>query len=51
MAAFFYWTGASWLLWAPDAPGFLSRHFRSTFEDGVPVGASLIAATAGGPKH
>ena len=47
MDAFFYWTGESWLLYAPDDPEFLSRQFRSNFEDGVPVGASFVAATTG----
>ena len=47
VVAFFYWTGESWLLYAPDAPEYLSRQFRSNFEAGIPVGASFIAATTG----
>ena len=43
--AFFHWTGDSWLLHAPDAPEFLSRHFRRHFEDGLPAGVAFIAAT------
>ena len=45
VAAFFYWTGESWLLYAPDAPEFLNRKLRRNFADGVPAGASFIAAT------
>ena len=48
VSAFFYWTGESWLLYAPDAPEFLSRPFRSNFAAGIPAGASLIAATTQG---
>ena len=44
MAAFFHWTGASWLLYALDTPEFLSPPFRRNFEDGIPTGASFIAA-------
>ena len=44
VVALFYWTGESWLLYAPDAPVFLSRQFRDNFHDGVPPGASFIAA-------
>ena len=47
VVAFFYWTGESWLLYAPDAPEYLSRQFRSNLEAGIPVGASFIAATTG----
>ena len=43
VAAFFYWTGDSWLLYAPDAPEFLSRQFNQHFPDGLPPGAPLIA--------
>lgn len=41
------WSGASWLLYAPDAPAFLSRRFRHHFADGILAGASLITATTG----
>ena len=44
VAAFFHWTAATWLLYALDAPEFLSRPFRSNFEHGIPTGASFIAA-------
>ena len=47
VVALFYWTGESWLLYAPDAPDFLSRQFRDNFHDGVPPGASFIAANTG----
>ena len=47
VVALFYWTGESWLLYAPDAPIFLSRQFRDNFHDGVPPGASFIAANTG----
>ena len=43
VAAFFYWTGDSWLLYAPDAPEFLSHQFNQHFPDGLPPGAQLIA--------
>ena len=43
VAAFFYWTEVSWLLYAPDAPAFLSRQFNQHFEGGIPAGAPLIA--------
>ncbi len=46
VVAFFYWTGESWLLYAPDAPAFLNRPFRDSFINGVPAGATLIAAAA-----
>ena len=49
VAAFFYWTGDSWLLYAPDAPEFLSKHFNQHFSDGVPAGAPLIAV--GNAQH
>ena len=45
VVALFYWTGESWLLYAPDAPEFLNRQFEQQFGDGIPVGASVIAAT------
>ena len=45
VGAFFYWTGESWLLYAPDAPEFLSRQFRQHFADGVPAGSAFVAAT------
>ena len=51
VAAFFYWTGQSWLLFAPDAPDFLSREFRDNFHDGVPPGASFIAANTGDNRN
>ena len=51
VAAFFYWTGQSWLLFAPDAPIFLSRQFRDNFHDGVPPGTSFIAANAGDNRN
>ena len=51
VAAFFYWTGQSWLLLAPDAPDFLSREFRDSFIAGVPTGASFIAAIYGRQQH
>ena len=41
-----YWTGQSWLLLAPDAPEFLSRQFRDSLINGVPVRVPVIAATA-----
>ena len=44
VAAFFHWTGASWLLYALDTPEFLSPPFRRNFEDGIATGASFIAA-------
>ena len=47
VAAFFYWTGDSWLLYAPDAPEFLSHQFNQHFSDGVPAGAPLIAVGNG----
>ena len=43
VAAFFHWTGDSWLLHAPDAPEFLSHQFNQHFPDGLPPGAQLIA--------
>ena len=43
VAAFFYWTEVSWLLYAPDAPAFLSRQFNQHFEGGIPAGAPLVA--------
>ena len=43
VAAFFHWTEVSWLLYAPDAPAFLSRQFNQHFEGGIPAGAPLIA--------
>ena len=49
VAAFFYWTGDSWLLYPPDAPEFLSRQFNQHFSDGVPAGAPLIAV--GNAQH
>ena len=47
VVAFFYWTEVSWLLYAPDAPAFLSRPFHNHFNSGVPAGARLIASTTG----
>ena len=43
VAAFFYWTEVAWLLYAPDAPAFLSRQFNQHFEGGIPAGAPLVA--------
>ena len=51
VVALFYWTGESWLLYAPDAPTFLSRQFRDNFHDGVPPGASFIAANTGDNRN
>ena len=47
LAAFFHWTGESWLLYAPDAPAFLNRPFRDSFINGVPAGATFTTAAAG----
>ena len=47
VVAFFHWTGESWLLYAPGAPEFLSKHFNQHFSDGVPADAAFITATAG----
>ena len=44
VGAFFHWTVESWLLYAPDAPEFLSRQFRHHFADGVPAGSAFVAA-------
>ncbi len=47
VVALFHWTGESWLLYAPDAPEFLSRPFNQYFSNGVPAGAPLIAVSNG----
>ena len=44
VGAFFHWTVESWLLYAPDAPEFLSRQFRQHFADGVAAGSAFVAA-------
>ncbi len=46
VAAFFHWTGESWLLYAPDAPAILNRPFRDRFINGVPTDATFITAAA-----
>ena len=47
VTAFFSWSETSWLLYAPDAPAFLSRRFRDHFADGIPAGAALLALAMG----
>ena len=47
VTAFFSWSEASWLLYAPDAPAFLNRRFRDHFADGIPAGAALLALAMG----
>ena len=47
VVALFYWTGVSWLLFAPDAPAFVKRPFHDSFINSVPAGAAFITATAG----
>ena len=51
VVAFFYWTGESWLLYAANAPEFLSRQFTQHFHSGIPPGASLIAASTGSARQ
>ena len=47
VTALFSWSETSWLLYAPDAPAFLSRRFRDHFADGIPAGAALLALAMG----
>ncbi len=47
VTAFLYWTGESWLLYAPGAPEFLSHRYLHYFASGIPAGAPLIAVTTG----
>ena len=51
IAALYYWTGRTWLLFAPEAPGFLSGQFRQHFANGVAPGSAFVAATGSNTQH
>ena len=51
IAALYYWTGRTWLLFAPEAPGFLSGQFRQHFANGVAPGSAFVAAAGSNAQH